>query len=393
MLKAFRLSKNPILLSQIFASLSGGVSMIAAAALLSGKQFALFAILALLGTTAVGALRAGLLRPAMIHQRSAGDSRVPVAYAAVGISALTILALPIMWALGVRSWADLVLLSAFGIFPLVHDWLRSRYMADSRRWPIAWADLARLGAVGVVVLLGSATNAVSSGVALQALIGAASVPAIAILLWRMRRLQRWEPFSRYSRQARLQLVEYSVSQLNLTVPMLILGAVGGGSLIAGLRLAQTLLGPLNLIFSASALNIMADGATDKKLRDDLALIARGKVVARRLLVTAISIVAGLLVVVGFLPELFRGVSAESLWVGLLLTGVAAIGSGWAGVHTVILRLLGSQLSVTVSRVALVTATWIAFLIGFAVGGVDTSLVSGFAASAVAYPLTTELPPP
>ena len=86
-----------------------------------------------------------------------------------------------------------------------------------------------------------------------------------------------------------------------------------------------------------------------------------------------------------------GVRSEPLLIGLILVGASTLGSGWAGVHAIVLRLLGRQGTVTAGRALLVRSALGAFGVGYYFGGVDLSLTAGFIAGAVASPLAFGLP--
>ncbi len=387
-----RLANNPLLLAQAFSSVSGALAMVIAVGVLPPRQFATFSLLTLISTTSVGLVRASLTRPALFLLRTDPDARVPFRYGMTASVALACLSIPLVWVLGVRSVDDLALVTATFGLPIFYDWLRSRFIAADRRWWAALGDAVRLVALGPIILL-QLTDLHFNAAQLQAVV-TATAGLSAIVLWARLwtiRIVRWTPYRDYRHQARLQFLEFAVGQLNATIPMFVLGGLGASSLVGGFRFAQTLLGPMNLIFAATSANFVADGATRDTHRSTASLLRRGRLLSVRLIVVSAVIVVGIVLTVRLLGINPSGVQSSALQVGVLLVGLVAISSGWAGIQGVTLRLLGHHALVTTTRALLVAASWVGFLVGYAVGGVDTSLVAGFAASAVCYPLILGIP--
>ncbi|WIB27022.1 hypothetical protein [Curtobacterium sp. MCSS17_015] len=387
-----RAANNPLLLAQAFSSVSGALAMVIAVGVLTPQQFAIFSLLTLISSTSVGLVRASLTRPALFLLRTDPDARVPFRYGLTASVATAILSIPLIWALGVRSLESTALVTATFGLPVFYDWLRSRFIAADRRWHAALGDAVRLLALGPVVLL-QFGDLQFDAAGLQAIV-AATAGLSAIVLWSRLwtiRIARWTPYRAYRHQAHLQFLEFAVGQLNSTIPMFVLGGLGASQLVGGFRFAQTLLGPMNLIFAATSANFVADGATRDSHRSTASLLQRGRQLSTRLIVMSAVIVAGIILTVRLLGINPSGVQSSALQVGVLLVGLVAISSGWAGIQGVTLRLLGHHALVTTTRALLVAASWIGFVIGFVLGGVDASLVAGFAASAVCYPLILGIP--
>ena len=87
------------------------------------------------------------------------------------------------------------------------------------------------------------------------------------------------PYRSYRSSAAWQTLDFGVGQFIVSVPLFVLAGSGANDLIGGVRLAQTLLGPLNLAFAATTTNIVADGATHGDYRQASAIIARAGVPA------------------------------------------------------------------------------------------------------------------
>jgi hypothetical protein len=217
-------------------------------------------------------------------------------------------------------------------------------------------------------------------------IGGSCAVAAALVLTRIP--LRVEPYRyrNYRSSAAWQTLDYVVGQFVVSVPLLVLSGSGADDLIGGVRLAQTLLGPLNLAFAATSTNIVADGATHVDYRRASAIIARGWRASARLAILAtggVALLVGVIWLSGWSP---RGVGREDLLLGVVLVGISTILTGWAGIHGIVLRVLGHQTAVTAVRVGIAVTTVLGFLIGYALGGADQSLILGFLANAIAAPL-------
>jgi len=387
-----RVANNPLLLAQAFSSVSGALAMVIAVGVLPPEQFAVFSLLTLISTTSVGLIRASLTRPALFLLRTDPDARVPFRYGLTASLAMATLSIPLVWVLGVRAPEALALVTATFGLPVFYDWLRSRFIAADRRWQVALGDAVRLLALGPIALL--QLGSVKFDAAELQTIVAATAGLSALVLWSRLwtiRIKQWTPYKAYRHQAHLQFLEFAVGQLNSTIPMFVLGGLGASQLVGGFRFAQTLLGPMNLIFAATSTNFVADGATRDSHRSTASLLQRGRQLSIRLIVVSAIVVMSIVLSVRLLGINPSGVQSSALQIGVLLVGLVAISSGWAGIQGVTLRLLGHHALVTTTRALLVAASWVGFLIGFVLGGVDASLVTGFAASALCYPLILGIP--
>jgi len=101
----------------------------------------------------------------------------------------------------------------------------------------------------------------------------------------------------------------------------------------------------------------------------------------------VGVLASLAFVSGFA---LRGVPSESLVLGLLLVGISLSANSWAGVHAIVMRILGHQARVTIARALVAGPTVGAFAVGFFVSGVSASLTAGFVTLTVAAPLVFSL---
>jgi hypothetical protein len=203
---------------------------------------------------------------------------------------------------------------------------------------------------------------------------------------RLRRIEGWVPYHRYWRSAAWQLLDWILASTLISLPLLFLGGVSGSTLIGGVRLAQSLLGPLNLAFAAAITNLIADAVTRGELAAAHSLISRGTLIGR--LLTGLSIIVVLVAISFFyITKIdFRGVISHDLIVGLVLVGAWAITSAWEGVRATILRLLGWQARATLSRGITAILTLSVFTVAYYWGGVDVSLIFGFITLALTPPV-------
>ncbi|MFF2029043.1 hypothetical protein [Arthrobacter sp. NPDC058192] len=379
---------RPLFLAQVFTSVSGACAMVMAAYFLEPRQFAEFALLNLAAVTLVGLVRAFLFQPALIQYRHDKQALVPFRYALGGAFIAGILLAVSALLFAAAYWTWLLVLAVSGMFPILHDWLRYRAMALDRRWDVAISDLARLVLVSgspLVFLLNA------DPVFYQAYLGLSLVLPMLYLRIRLPVLQSFTPLRSYLKPASLQLADYVAGQFNSTVPLMVLGGLGASYLIGGVRFAQTLLGPLNLVFAASTVNLIADGASKETHADTGDLIRQGRRLARMLGALACSWVLALIMLAWQGGFELGGLRNEQLLIGLILVGTLTLGSGWAGIHAIVLRLLRRQGTVTLGRIVLVAITATAFITGYHLGGTDLSLAAGFVAGALASPLTFGIP--
>lgn len=379
---------KPLFISQIFTSASGSIAVIFAAALMDPANFIRFSLFSLVASTLVGLVRSFLFQPALIQMRTDKQAMTPARYALPGAIFAGLILASAGLAFGATSPLSFVLLASSGIFPILQDWLRFRSMAIDRRWDVVLADAIRLATVLVSPLVLLFTR---DAVAYQAYIGLSLAIPVLVIALRIPRLRTWTPLRRYLRPASLQLGDFVIGQFNSTIPLTVLGGLGSSGLIAGVRFAQTLLGPLNLVFGASTINLVADGATRDSHSRNSDLIREGKRLGRRLALLAfICVVVG--VMIAWLGHLqLRGVQNEPLVIGLILVGLSTLSSGWSGIHAIVMRLMGRQAVVTIGRTVLVSITLPSFVVGYLVGGVDGSLTAGFIAAALINPVAFALP--
>jgi hypothetical protein len=374
---------RPLTLAQIFSSAAGAAGMVIGAWAMVPAVFTQFALFTLMGALVQGVSFSGLVQPALLNQRVEHKSFVPLRYVAIPAAAASVLFLIFAYALGVRSLHDLLLLSCSSAVPVYYNWIRYRAIGLNRRWVVAQADFLRLGLTLAAVTVPALA---ADSVGLQTYLAASTSAPILLVAIRLPRIAGWIPYRHYSRAAAWQLIDWIFGSTLTSLPLLFLGGASASPLIGGVRLAQSLLGPLNLAFAAAITNLIADGVTRSELTATDSLISRGKSLSRRLTALSLLLVVAMISFVQVTSISFRGVAIPALVVGLALVGASSVTSAGSGVHAVVLRLLGCQARVTVGRGIIATVTLGAFAVGFHWYGVDVSLVAGFMTLTLISPL-------
>jgi hypothetical protein len=383
-----RLRHQPLLLAQAGSSAAGAVAMVAAAAMMTPHDFTTFSLLTLVAMTAMGAVRSAMFQPALIEIRNDKSAHVSVASAVLGSVFSGALTAFTAFLLGVVDPLWLVVLGATSVLPVLVEWLRMRAMSLDLRWKVARGDLFRLA----VTLMAPAVLWMNADVEVYFLfVNLTYLTTLGYLWLRLPSAPGHVSLRTLWRPAASQLTDFLVGQAVSTLPLLVFGSLGASAYIGGLRLAQTLLGPLNLVMAASTSNLISDGATRQSHAEDADLIREGRRMAVILAVFSFVLVAALLGIVALSGVNLRGVDNHSLMVGVALVGGLALTSGFAGIDAFIMRLLGYHAIPTIGRIVLVSATVCGYVAGFMAGGIDTSLVWGFAVAAVANPIVFVVP--
>jgi hypothetical protein len=356
--------------------------MLAGAARMETAQFAIFSILVLVITLTVGGARAGLLQPALIHLRTNAGALVPLRHALVVVALATICLTAAAILIGGMPPIEAVIVGVSASLPVIYEWCRYRAISTSRRWLVAASDAARLA----VVLTTFLPIVPATPLVFLIVIGGGCIVPSAMILLRTRGAKTFAPYREYRVSAGWQTLDFAVGQFVVSAPLIALSGVGADRLIAGVRLSQTLLGPLNLAFSAASTNIIADGATDSAHTRASILISRGWRASWKLACAAVIIVGGLIFLVWATGFSLRGVDHESLLWGIVFVGGATVLTGWAGIHGIVLRVLGHQASVTLVRIGIAVLTLTGFVLGYLNGGGPASIAWGFIANSIAAPL-------
>jgi len=383
--RAFRLTswvRKPLTVSQALASVAGAGALLIAGASMSPAEFGQFALFNLAYNLLTGLARAALFQPALIARRRFATAQVPFRYAALASIALGLAMLGTIWSLGVRDPLALAYVSGSALVPALLDWLYSRAVSLDRRWDAATANALRVLLVAVAALVPPVR---SDSVLLQTYLSLSLLVPTLYLLIRLPRVGATISYRAYARAAGWQLIDYLLGQSLNTVPLLVLGAAGHRGPVAGVRLAQSLLGPLNLAFAAAAANLIADGSTRAEYAAAKAVIAGGTRIGRILSLLALALVSVLVAAVWATGFELKGVDSTSLLLGLALVGASLITTGWANVHAVVLRILDQQARVTVGRAAIAVLTSAAFVLGYVWAGTTGSVTAGFLTLMVASP--------
>lgn len=362
--------------------------MVMAATAMPPGQFTTFSLLTLATILCTDAARGLLFQPALIQTRNIKDAHIHVRVALLGALCASIGFVAAAAVLGVRNPLWLAILSIAFVCPVIAEWLRSRAVALNERWNVARSDAFRLAATlpGALVLWLTTEAEV-----FFLFVNLTYLTTVIYLACRLPRVSAHLSPLRYWRPASSQLADYMLAHMVTTIPLLVLSGFGSSIYIGGIRMAQTLLGPINLILGASTINLLADGATQDSHAKPADLIRHGRRLAMVTTLFSLVFVALMLVALVLTKFSFRGVDNRSLIVGVLLVGVSALTFGFSWLDATTMRLLGHHSTVTVGRLFLVAVTGVGYMIGYANGGVDLSLIVAFACAAVANPLAFVLP--
>ncbi len=382
LLRLTRWFRKPLTVSQGLSSVAGAGALVLAGASMEPVEFAQFALFNLAFNLITGLVRAGLYTPSLIALRRLPSAHVPARYALLAAAGTSLAMLATIWALGVRAPRDLALVAGSAGVAAVFDWLYNRAVALGRRWDAAGANLLRVLLVGGIALVPQIR---SDSVLFQTVLAASLVVPMSYLLWRLPRVREWLSYRNYARPAGLQLLDFALGQSLNTVPLLVLGTTSATGPVAGLRLAQALLGPLNLAFAASTANLVADGSTRPEYAEARAVIAGGTRIGRVLSLMALVLVGVLVAVVWATGFALKGVGNDALVLGLGLVGLSLVTTGWANIHAVVLRILDLQARVTIGRFVIALLTTTGFAVGYLANGTTTSLVAGFLTLTVVSP--------
>jgi hypothetical protein len=385
---ARRIGAQPILLGQAFSSAAGALAMVLAAAAMPPSPFTFFSLLTLITVITTGAVRATLFQPALIEMRNNRNAHIHARSALVGAACAGAVFATAAAVLGVHEPLWLAVLGTTGTLPVIADWLRMRGIAMDHRWDAARGDAIRLA----VTLAGPLVLWASADAKLFVLfVNLTYLTSLGYLWYRLPAVTSHVAHRELWRPASSQLLDFLIGQAVATIPLFVLGGLGSSVYLGGVRLAQTLLGPLNLVFAASTVNLMADGATRQSHSTGVNLIKRGRRLATKLSVLSLVLVATLIAFLYLTHFSLRGVDNLSLIVGTALVGVLAITSGFSGMDAIIMRLLGHHAIPTVGRTILVAVSALGYAAGYLAGGVDLSLIVGFVCAAVANPVAFVLP--
>jgi hypothetical protein len=385
---ATRVTAQPLLLAQMFSSAAGALGMVMAAAAMPPGRFTTFSLLTLATILCTGAARALLFQPALIETRSNRNAHIHVRVALLGALCASIGFAAAAAVLGVHKPLWLAILSIANVLPVMTEWLRLRGMALDERWHVARGDAIRLAATlpGALVLWWTTEAEV-----FFLFVTLTYVTTVVYLAFRLPRVSGHLSPLHFWRPASSQLADYMLAHAASTIPLLVLGGFGSSMYIGGIRMAQTLLGPINLFGMASTINLLADGATQDSHSKPADLIRHGRRLATNLSLFSLVFVALLLLALVLTKFSFRGVDNQAMTVGVLLVGVSTLTFGFSWIDAMIMRLLGHHSAATVGRVFVVAVAGVGYMIGYVIGGVDMSLILAFAFTAVANPLALVLP--
>lgn len=381
---------TPLVLSQISASLAGAAIMIGGAVLLDLSGLSALGVLTLAQGLLVGAARAILFQPALLTGRPSGDIGTKPRYAFLAAAIGAIVYGVVVSVTLPGQWKESVLILAIAPAMLLQDWIRHNLIGLGKLRSVAASDAIRLTGTIVGLLLLVATQSLTpSAFIIVSLVSyaAALLPSIIHRDW----VARSQPFRKYRSTAMSQLAEFGIAQGITAIPMMTLGLMGTSTLIGPMRLAQTVLGPLNMAFSAVSADLLRYASQGRNAAVDREIVNRGSGIAKRLGIASAGFVI-LLSMTVILSEIELGdVRSGPLALSIALVGAIAFTSGFSGVHLLVMRMLLKQKIVTFSRLVVVICAGMGYAIGAMLFGIDGALIGGFTAAAVAFPFAAYIP--
>jgi hypothetical protein len=368
----------------------GVVSTLSGAWLLSGPQFTRFSLILLIQQFLLQGFRSAIGDASLVNVRFAGTGPVGARHAVIWWLALSPVTLGLFTAFGV-SFGDALVLLGLGFLANLHDCLRYRGIHVGRVWVVLWSDVARALTVVGIVIACFVSRKVHTGEELAAYLWLAAIVGVLVMLAGLWRHPDAAPVRLRDLRAigAWQLAEFLIAQAQTSLPLVILGAISGAPAIGAFRLAQTFMGPVNLVSAALATNLLAQVTTLNRVEDGRVVAMADQLGRRIVAIGAASTVGGLVIVL--VPGAFPAISTQDLVLAVTVVGVTACSAGFASPHLVALRVLMRQRFLTVCAALIVVTTWAGFLVGYAVDGVELSLVMGFIGGAIAFPVLLLLP--
>ncbi|MBE7196051.1 MAG: hypothetical protein INR66_26690, partial [Gordonia polyisoprenivorans] len=268
-----RIAAQPLLITQMLYSAAGALPVLFAAAAMTPAHFTRFSFLILLVQVVSGAVVTCIFRAAMLHYRTDRTAHIRLR---ITVS-VTVICCAVFaggaFAFDVHDWRPLLVVSLASGIPIFTEWLRHRAMTLDHRWEVVRADGLRL----VVTMLISLSLFISDNPEVYyTLYCLAWFPSIILLAVRVARPEVFCPMSRYRHLVAHLLVDFVVGQFMVILPLMVLGGLGNSTYLGGIRLAQTLLGPLNTVFAALTTNLFVDGVTSKSAMANEQVIRSGR---------------------------------------------------------------------------------------------------------------------
>jgi hypothetical protein len=379
---------QPLILAQLLYSAAGALPMVFAATAMTATQFTLFSFLILMSQVVLGGIITLVYRSAMMHFRKDKNAHVQFRYALAGALGSALIFAVGSLALNVENLLWVAAVSISSMFPILNEWMRNRAMTLDRRWEVVWADGLRL----ILTLASANVLWFIQSPELYFLICCTTwLPGTLLILWRLPKIPTFTSPREYKTIAVHLFVDFIVGQFMIILPLMVLGGLGQSEYLGGVRLAQTVLGPLNTMFAAFTANLFVDGVTRDSHNDPRVLIKAGRKLALQFAIVSTTFVPTVALLIWLTGFGFRGVDNNSLFVGVVLVGTLAILYNSSAVDPMILRILGYNRIATAGRTVLVIMSVSGFVGGYLLGGVDGSLIAGFLASAIANPLCFVLP--
>ncbi|KQW48544.1 hypothetical protein ASC77_07280 [Nocardioides sp. Root1257] len=269
---------------------------------------------------------------------------------------------------------------------LAYDALRHVQITADRDTSLLSADVARMA---VLLLSFGPMLANKGGTVAFALVSAVSViPGVLLVTGRRQSGARIVVNRSWLRQSATQLAEFGVGQTLVVFPILVIATVAPSPGVGAFRLAQSLIGPMNLLFTAINLRQLTERATwsSSDPREVLRSLRRAQFYSVRLTALAVALTVILLLAVPIVQGLAQAVDPSDLFRAFVANGLLAIGGAMAGPFIVALRALRRSGVVLVSRIGLVSCTFTVYVAVASSSDTYAALLCGAIAAGLLYPI-------
>lgn len=390
MIKAFRrhIDRQGATISQILFSITSAAQTIVGATILPAGPFATFSILLLLQFTTVGFVRAVVLFPTLVESRYSENRGLPGLALSLAFAASFAFQFSFSVLL-LSNTRDALAISVSTIGLLAYDAIRHVAIIRRNLLILVVSDTLRLPAALLALVAIDAEHPVA---AVTQTMMFSLLPGLA-LLWSCWDLTRLTTLPKQWRaQSISQGGEFVIAQALMVIPLLIVALATQDLRIGSFRLAQSLIGPINLLFSAITVKQLT--TTAQGVSDSAAETTRAFAQARYYSIRLSLITAGLTVAVALSSPVLsltnEAIDTVAVQQSVISCGIYSLGGAIAGPYIGALRALRRGNLVLLGRTLMVIVTAAAYLVSTITYGPYVGLLMGAAVAGLMYPVSFNL---
>lgn len=242
---------------QVISSVTNFVPAIVAARVLDPGEFGLFALLQAAYVTAIGAVRSGAVESAVVTSSSLDAARGIASNVVLWCAA--VVGVPLLL---LSPWLPvdvLVVGAALGVM-ILQDTQRVEALSTGRVNHALASDASWLVLTGAAVAIGSARGLTSDPVTIFALWAAAALPGTIAVYVAQRLWPRWGRAVHFVRAEARTIGAHSFDWLlrqgAVQMSLYAIAVVAGLAVMGDIRVAQLILGPMNVVFAGVGLAAM-----------------------------------------------------------------------------------------------------------------------------------------